>query len=297
MALYLLTFIFGLIIGSFINAFLYRYQEKKTLMGRSFCPVCKHQLTWFDNIPLISWLMLSAKCRYCKKAISIQYPLVELSAGIIFLLIGILSKEGRVIVDYFQQIFNYQFSIINQFPILELIKIILLLTIFSVLLIISTYDVKNKEIPNGFNLSFIVVAFSYLILSSAGSTYYIQNTLYSLLAGAVAFAFFYSFAYFSKETWMGGGDAKLAFGVGLLLGPAGTFLAILIASWLGSIYGLTIIAFNRNSLADKQSGLAKLKNRKFHEIPFGPFLALGTLISFLFSSQIIDWYVRIFLGL
>lgn len=290
-------FFFGLIIGSFLNAFLWRYEKKKSLSGRSMCPKCLHQIAWFDNVPLISYFLLGGKCRHCKKPISIQYPIVELLTGLSFLIIGLFSKPGQVVNDCLNGIFNFQLSISNQDIMLSVSMLILLLLITSLLLLIVIYDIKTKEIPNGFNLTFIVSAAIYTLLSCIVNPNFLFSILYFSLAGVAAFLFFYSFVFFSKETWMGGGDAKLAFGIGLFLGPLNTFVAILLASVIGSIYGLSMIGLNKysRSSSSKRSvvrfDVLNLKS----EIPFGPFLALGTFLSFLFNSQLVLWYAKIFL--
>lgn len=301
-----LLFIFGLIIGSFLNAFLWRYATKRTLGGRSMCPVCEHQINWYDNIPVISWLLLSGRCRYCKTRISVQYPVVELLTGSAFLMIGLLSKPGQWIAGL---ISNFEparidsgrggFQTSNQLLISNSLSLFLLLLIVAVMIMISVYDYKTKEIPNGFNLTFVLAALVHSLFASVASRDFFASWWPYLLSAFLAFIFFYSFVYFSKETWMGGGDAKFALGMGLLLGPAGIFLAVMIASIVGSIYGLTAIGINKlkikNSSLNKNN---KLKIKNFSsEIPFGPFLALGSFFSICFGPQIIDYYVKIILGL
>lgn len=267
-----LLFVFGTIIGSFINAFLYRYEVKKSISGRSFCPTCKHKLAWYDLIPIFSWFLLNKRCRYCKAQISFQYPLVEFLTGIVFFLTGYSRK------------INDTFLLEGLTPenIQKLVFLLFALAIFSILIVISIYDFKHKEIPNGFNLTLIAVALMRLFYEAA-VTGKPGLLLSNLIAALVAFLFFFSFVYFSQETWMGGGDAKLAFGLGLFLGPIYTFLAILLASVIGSIYGLSLM------------GLKVAGNKT--EIPFGPFLALGSFISFTFGYFLIDSYVKIFLGI
>jgi len=288
-------FFLGLIVGSFLNSFLWRYQEKVTYAGRSMCPCCKRQISWYDNIPVLSWFLLSGKCRYCKKSISIQYPVVEVLTGFSFASVGIFSVPGRFLNSAIQQFTNFQQPIAVQLLVKNFVALVILLFITAVMITISVYDFKTKEIPNGFNLTFVIAAFLYLVIPSG----LFHSLTYHLLASFVAFVFFYSFVYFSKETWMGGGDAKFAIGMGLLLGPAGTFLAIMIASIVGSIYGLATIAvgkINNNHSKLKQNSKYGIGSFS-HEIPFGPFLALGTLIVVCFGPQIIDIYVKIVLGL
>lgn len=319
----IILFFLGLAIGSFLNSFLYRYETHQKFTGRSFCPNCKNQIAWYDNLPLLSYLILRGKCRHCKKPISWQYPTVELITAVLFVLIGLFTNQGRIINAWLNVTPTPSLVIPTAVEgslkgflgfarndillILNILIFITILLIASCLLLIAIHDAKTKEIPNGFNLLFILSSIVYSTLSlGPGSSVqgpgFLSSFLPYFLAGAVAFLFFYSLVYFSKETWMGGGDAKLALGMGILLGPANTFLAILIASWTGAAYGVgKLITQNKKQLT-KTKGLSQLSNvnRQLlakHQVPFGPFLVLGTLISFLFGSQIVDWYVKIVLGL
>ncbi len=289
-----IIFIFGLCVGSFLNSFLWRYQGKKSFTGRSVCPSCKHQIRWHDNIPLLSWIILRGKCRDCQKPISIQYPLIELLTALLFLLIVVFTPFGQLV--------SASFKGGSSLPLVEIVALMLAFLITGVLLIISVYDAKTKEMPNGFNLLYILACLGFLGVSLfAYNGISDPNLLITLskylLAAAVSFAIFFALYFFSHETWMGGGDAKFIFGTGLLLGPAGTFLAIFLASVFGSIYGLSAIAL-KNLLKNKDSKsrwFSKIKNLK-SEIPFGPFLALGTYLGFVFGPQLIDIYAKIFLS-
>lgn len=292
-------FLVGLIVGSFLSSFLWRYQEKVTYGGRSMCPCCEHQINWYDNIPLISWFVLSGKCRYCKSQISVQYPLVELFTGILFALVGVFSAPAKVLDSAILQITNPELEITNQLLFQNILLIVILLFITGTMIAIAVYDYKTKEIPNGFNLAFVLACLFYALITSYFSGNFVEAFSLLLTTSFLAFIFFYSFVYFSKETWMGGGDAKFVIGMGLLLGPAGTFLAIMIASIVGSIYGIAGIAFSKLNpenlkLIHKTKHITQSLS---HEIPFGPFLALGTFIAICFGPQIIDYYVRIVLGL
>lgn len=286
--LILLLFFLGLSIGSFINSFLWRYEKKISFSGRSMCPECSQKIRWYDNIPLLSWLILRGKCRQCHKNISLQYPVVELITGLLFAII----PEASGNLKYFYDILAHPEEIHWLSSSVKVSGTLVLLAIIGTLVTITVFDLKNKEIPNGFNLTFIALSFLYVTLLSTSSSNFWTPILINTLAGAISFLFFYFFVYISKETWMGGGDAKMAFGMGLLLGPAGVFLAILLSSVIGSIYGLSLIFWG------KQNG--KGGNRKLglkSEIPFGPFLALGTVIALGFGERIIDFYVRIVVGI
>lgn len=289
-----IIFVFGLCVGSFLNSFLWRYQEKKSFAGRSVCPNCNQQIAWYDNIPLVSWIILRGKCRHCRKPISLQYPLIELLTALLFLLIAVFTPFGQFVSASFKNGLAL--------PLTETATLILAFLITAVLIVISVYDAKTQEMPNGFNLLYILSCLGFLAVSLfayhgiANPDLLLTLSKY-LLAAAVSFAVFFALYFFSKETWMGGGDAKFIFGTGLLLGPAGTFLAIFLASVFGSIYGLLAIALkkllkNQNS---KSRWFSKIKNLK-SEIPFGPFLALGTYLGLVFGPQLLDIYAKIFLG-
>lgn len=315
----------GLIVGSFLNSFLWRYQEKVTYAGRSMCPCCKHQISWHDNVPVVSWFLLSGKCRYCKKSISVQYPLVEALTGLAFLMVGTFSQSAKNITHFFvipatpsPVIPTGVEGSLSGFLGLarnDIVLLVILLFITAVMVMISVYDYKTKEMPNGFNLTFIIGCLFYALFASFISDAFLASLSLLLASSFVAFLFFYSFVFFSKETWMGGGDAKFAIGMGLLLGPAGTFLAIMIASIVGSVYGIGAIIAGRlssrpHSLLSSRPKRRDLKKKKdistapnmtgrnlSHEIPFGPFLALGTFVVICFGAQIINFYVKIVLGL
>jgi leader peptidase (prepilin peptidase)/N-methyltransferase len=281
--LYILSLILGLVIGSFLNASLWRYEKRISLAGRSMCPKCKTKIAWYDNIPIVSYVILLGKCRHCKRPIPARYPLVEIITAMTFLLVSIYSSPGRLVYEWFNGVCAASPIITSQRISLDIVSLSILLIIFSLLIFIAIYDLRTKEIPNGFSLSFALLSFMYTAMYIFGGSASLKSLYLYLLTAIVAFMFFYGFVYFSKETWMGGGDAKLAFGMGLLLGPINTFLAILLASWVGASYGVGLMIF-------KKAG------RKT-EVPFGPFLVLGTLVSLLFGSQLIRWYVKIFLGI
>ena len=140
--LYLLIFLFGLSVGSFLNCVVFRLGKKQGFInGRSYCPFCKHFLVWYDLIPVLSFIILYRCCRYCKKRISYQYPLVELATGILFVLILIT---------------NNQLSIISYFY-------YLLITCF--LVIIFVYDLKHFIIPDKILYPAIAISFLYLIIN------------------------------------------------------------------------------------------------------------------------------------
>ena len=247
--------IFGVCVGSFLNCVIYRLEEEESLKGRSFCPHCKHQLSWKDLFPVFSYLFLGGKCKYCKEKISIQYPLVEIATGIIFLLI-----------------FNLKFEILNQFEILKFLNLIFLFYVASALIIIFIFDLKHYLIPDKVLFPAIIITFIFRLFENFNL---IPNYL---LASVIASGFFYLIWFFSKGKAMGFGDVKLALLMGLLLGFPNILTALFLAFFFGAIIGLALMFFEKKNLKS--------------EMPFGPFLIAGTFIALFWGQQTIQWYVN-----
>lgn len=213
-------FILGLMAGSFLNCVIYRSEEKKSfLKGRSFCPYCKHQLSWQDLIPVFSFLFLKGKCRYCQKPISWQYPLVEISTALIFLLV-----------------FNFQLSIFN-------------FIIAPLLIIIFVYDLKHYIIPDKIIYPAVGIAFIYnllrLILEPGRFSF---GVFWAALA---ATGFFTAIVLISRGKWMGIGDIKLAALMGLILGFPGILVALFLAFFIGAAVGVGLIAAGKKKLSSE----------------------------------------------
>ena len=246
--IYLSIFVFGLIFGSFLNCVIYRLHSGESfLKGRSFCPNCQHILSWPDLIPVFSFLILKGKCRYCHKPISLQYPLVELATGTVFLLI----------------FWNLEFGIWD---------LLFRLLISCFLIIIFVYDLKHYIIPDQVIYPAIVIAFLYNIH---------QFTIDNFLSAFGAVAFFLMLVVISHEKWLGWGDVKLAFLMGLFLGWPKILLALFLAFFIGAIIGIGLIIAGKKTLKS--------------EIPFGPFLVSGTFLALFFGPKILDWYLNLFL--
>lgn len=248
---YIFVFLLGLCIGSFLNCVVFRLEKKQSfLRGRSYCPYCKHTLSWQDLIPVFSFLLLKGKCRYCSKKISIQYPLVEILTGILFILIWFCVTPG------FTQIFSVFVS--------------------CFLIIIFVYDFKHYIIPDKVLFPAIGVVFLYQLIFS-----FRFLDFYPLWAGLGACAFFLFFFLASGGRWMGFGDVKLAFFMGLFLGFPNILVALFLAFFLGAIIGVGLIVFGSKNLKS--------------EVPFGPFLITGTFVALLYGQEIIQWYTHLFL--
>ncbi|RLC39626.1 MAG: prepilin peptidase [Candidatus Nealsonbacteria bacterium] len=269
----LIIFVFGISVGSFLNCVIYRLEIKRSfLKGRSFCPKCHHILRWYDLIPILSFIFLKGKCRYCREKISFQYPLVEIATGILFLSIFWHLNSGRQpdLRPFF------------------LVDLLYLLIVSCLLVIIFVYDLKHYIIPDKIIYPAIGITFVFRILDfghwdllriwDLGSGI-LRSLQTPLIAGVSAGAFFFLLWLVSGGRWMGLGDAKLAFFMGLFLGFPNIVVGIFSAFFLGAIIGLGLIAFGKKSLKSK--------------IPFGPFLVTGTFIALFFGEKIINCYLNL----
>jgi len=247
--------IIGLVAGSFINVVILRLHAGKDFTrGRSSCPKCGHVLSPLELVPVLSWLALRGRCKACGQRISVQYPLVELLTAILFALAYLTHPFG-----------TYG----------ELLQLILWLYVLGSLVVLAVYDLRWSLLPDKVLLPLIIPAVAILL----GEVLIAHAAWVAIgpVVAAVAFGgAFYLLAAVSKGRWMGGGDIKLAFVMGLLLGLKETALAMLIAFVSAALIGVALIALGRKTRRDL--------------IPFGPFLIAGTIIAYLFGSSIITWY-------
>lgn len=251
--LYFLIFIFGLIIGSFLNCVIYRLETKENfLKGRSFCVHCKHLLSWQDLIPIFSFLFLKGKCRYCNQKISLQYPLVEIITGLLFLLI---FNHFLISFDFYNLFF---YLIISCF-----------------LIIIFVFDLKHYIIPDSVIFSIIFITFLYQLFKTGLDLKILLNPFFS---GFFAGLFFLIIILISQGKWMGMGDFKLVIFMGLFLGYPKILFALFSSFLIGAIIGTILIILGKKTMKS--------------EIPFGPFLITGTFLALFFGEKIINWYLN-----
>jgi len=239
-----LIFSLGACLGSFANVCIYRLPKNKQIVsGRSFCPKCKKKINWYDNLPLISFIILNNKCRNCKRVISSRYLIVELITGISFLLIYLNFKNPYTIIF------------------LSILSLILIMIFFI--------DLENFIIPD--SLNFIVMGLALLknFLPNF-DTSLIHEINQSIIGGMVGYLsiwlIIYLYKTFKKIDGMGFGDAKLMAGIGLLFGWQSIPFILFVSSILGLIFVVP-------SLIKKQKTMRT-------EIPFGPFIIAACLIYF-----------------
>lgn len=248
-----IIFLLGLVFGSFANVVIYRLPKGKSLVKPgSQCTACEKSISWYDNIPLLSFLLLKGKCRFCKAPISSRYFIVELISGLLFL--GTYMKFGL----------NLNFFIYTLF-------------VFSMLIIgfidIDTYLISDVIVlPGvllGLILSILFPQMHYNLTRGGGLIYSLTGII--LGGGLLLFLGMVGKLLFKKEA-MGGGDVKLLAMIGAFLGWKSVFMTIFFASLLGSIISLTMIALKKKTIEDY--------------VPFGPYLGLGAVISLFYKGMI-----------
>ena len=259
-AMSILIFVLGLAIGSFLNVCIYRLPQGLSIHSprRSFCPECRTPIRFYDNIPVLSYLLLKGRCQHCDTAISTVYPLVELMTGILFL-----------------------FSLYRFGPTLALLHSCLFI---SLLIPIAWIDGRWYIIPNAIILAGLITGavVTLLIALTRHNPGYLIDHLIGAVAGGASMALIAvvgTFLYHKKA--MGGGDIKLMILIGLFLGGWPHLLIVIIASaFTGSIVGLSLIA-----LGKKSGGGSR--------IPYGPFLVIGATLDLFWGNEIWDWYLTL----
>ena len=258
----ILIFLFGTIIGSFLNVVILRYRSGRSIAkGSSICFSCGKKLCWFELVPIGSFLTQRGRCEGCKTKISWQYPIVEALTGVLFLSLY----------------FHFEYLAVST-PLLFAVLFAYYATIFSILLVLSVYDIKHKILPDQLVLLFVIISFIGMFFISGDSIILHIPSYTQFLAGIILPAPFSLIWLLSKGKWMGLGDSKVMVGIGFLLGMSAGLAAILFSFWIGAIISILILICAK-IFTKRGVSLATA-------IPFGPFLALGTIIVVLGSYNI-----------
>jgi len=245
-----LVFYLGIVLGSFANVCIHRLPKKKqVIIGRSFCPKCKKKINWYDNLPLVSFLILKMKCRNCNKKISPRYFIVELLTGITFLIIFLSFKS--------------------------LVTLIFLCVLSLILIMIFFIDLENFIIPDVLNFSIMFLALLKNFLPNL-NTSFVQEINQSIIGGIVGYLsiwiIIFLYKTIKKIDGMGLGDAKLIAGIGLLFGWQSIPFVLFISSVLGLIFVIPSLLNNKKNMRS--------------EIPFGPFIIAAGIVYFTFGDYL-----------
>lgn len=275
----------GLCLGSLVNAVIWRLhqQEKEAsprdakskaklllakdnlsiLTGRSMCPHCRHQLAAKDLVPVLSWLSLGGKCRYCHKPIGWQYPIVEVKLALLFIL------------SYYYwpyELHGAEWSVFGAW-----------LLCLTLLVALAIYDYFWLLLPDKLLKPLVILTLVYAVIPELVTTDRTNNLLHPLVGALVIAGLFYILFTISGGKWLGFGDVKLAVPLGLLAGTAGqSLLLIFTASILGSLVAIPLLVLKKTKMSSK--------------LPFGPFLIAATIVVVLFGPSFSHWYTATYLG-
>ncbi len=255
MFVYILSLIFGLMVGSFLNVCIYRIPANISLWWPpSTCPKCKTKIKFYDNIPVLSYLILHGKCRNCKEPISLQYPLIEILSGLLTL------------------------CVVYNFGLTYWMAAALFVT--YCLIVLSIIDLKLFIIPDRFSIGLALFGLAVFFINPAFSGNLTAKFLQSLAGGAIGFFGLWGMAligtFMFKKEAMGGGDIKLTAAVGTLTGLNGIISTLIISSFLGLIYYGILFVLK--------------KNPQNKTIPFGPFISIGLFLNILFPNNLLLLY-------
>jgi len=269
--LYILGFLFGAIVGSFLNVCIFRIPLGTSLISpSSSCPQCKTAIKAYDNIPILSYFLLGGRCRYCNASIPPRYPLVE------------------TMMAFFSTFLILKFGLSPSF----FISFIFI----SSLIVVSFIDLDHRIIPDkislpgiilGFLVSFIkpvaghndiLVLYVFKTVKGALNMATLDSLLGIFIGGGLLYAVAVLFYWVTKKEGMGGGDIKLLAMIGAYLGWSSTLFTILVSSLIGSMVGIALM-------------VAKGADSKY-AIPFGPFLSIGAVIYLFFGREMIRWYLH-----
>jgi len=265
----------GLIIGSFLGAVNYRLKTAEDIVfKRSHCPHCKHMIRWYDNIPLLSFIVLFGRCRDCRKYISWEYPLIEMMTGILF--------AGVALKFFGAPVLGISGIISGAVSTNIIIDMSFFLFAICYLVLIFWHDYDYMLIPDAVIYPAMIVTFFYQVYKYIQSPLAIADfhspVMSSLIAGLGAALFFFALIWVSKGKWMGGGDVKLGFLAGLIVGWPKILFVFFLTYFIGSVVSLLLIAMKKKTWKSR--------------IPFAPFMVSAILIILFFSEQIQFWANR-----
>ena len=244
--------VIGLCIGSFLNVVIYRLPLGKSIVSPpSKCRNCNYQLRAYDNVPVLSWLFLRGRCRKCGTPVSMQYPIVELITGALFVLVVWLTPMGPLVAS-------------------RLILVCILIALFGI-------DLEHQILPNSITLPGIAIGVLFSLIVAPG----IKDALIGvLIGGGILYAIAGAYYLWRREEGMGMGDVKMLAMIGAFLGWKAVLVTLVLASFSGAFIGLGMMAVQRGGMK--------------YALPFGTFLALGSLAAMFVGEPLVTWYAGFF---
>lgn len=253
-----LFIVMGLIVGSFLNCLIWRLHKREGILGRSYCPHCRHMISWYDNLPLFSFLNLRGRCRHCRERISWRYPLIESITALlfVFVLLRIISTVGPLEVWT-----NLTWLLVVR----DIVFVSALVVVFASdamwYIIFDEVVLPAAVIVGGINLVLGVSWQNLLLSATIGSGFFLIQFLAS------------------RGRWIGAGDIRLGLLLGLGLGWPLVLPAIFIAYLFGACVGLSLLLFKKREWKSA--------------LPLGTFLAISGILVLFYGVEIIGWYLNL----
>lgn len=249
-----IVIIFGLIIGSFLNSLIWRLYKQESFKGRSFCTYCRKQIAWYDNVPVLSFLILRGRCRYCHNKISWQYPLVEIMTALFFVL-SYLQLESNL--------FNLNYLLLAR----NWLAIVVMIIVF-------VYDFRWQLVS-------LVVVVPAIIIFIAFNIFLSFLWWQILMAGIILGSFFLAQYIITNKKGIGEGDIWLGVLSGVLLVDFNAiFVMVFLTYIIGSIIALSLMLVGKKKWGEK--------------LPLGVFISVATILTLLYGSSISQWYFNLF---
>ena len=255
-AIAIIFFLLGAAVGSFTNVLIWRLPRRESILfPGSHCPKCGAKIKFYDNIPIVSYIVLGGRCRNCGERISPRYPIVEALMAVSYLLIYLLTDPANILL---------------------IIQLAVLLPVFFAL---SWIDFEHYVIPDELTLSVAVAGVVFAGISGG-----FKGVGFAIIAGGVGAILFLVISVVGKKVFrkqaLGEGDILLIGAVGTLVGVKGVFLVIFLSALLGAIFGIPFVLISRRKKPNSDSA-----------VPFGPFICAATLITLIWGGKIIGWYL------
>ena len=247
-------FIIGAAIGSFLNVVIDRVALGEHILGRSYCNHCRATLKTLDLVPIVSFVGLGGRCRYCRRPISWQYPLVELATATLFIYLA-------------------YFLVLSQ--VFSLFAFVYFALVLAILIVVAVVDIKFSLVPTTFVFAGAIVALFYSYFNLTSQEFVVNVFVAAVLAVALLLV-----VVLTRGRGMGSGDIPLVFLISLFLGWPKSAVAIFAAFVLGAVVALSLIIAGRKKFGQT--------------IPFAPFLVTGTILALFWGTQLLDWYLGLF---
>ena len=250
----------GLVIGSFLNVVIYRLHTGKSLNGHSHCLSCGKALSWYELVPVLSYVLLRGRCRNCGAYIPVRYLLVELLTAFSFVLVILHTKLP--------------------------IEIFWLWLVLSVLIIVAIYDLSHLIIPDELAVVLGGLGFLWAFYQNQQDLGSFGLTLAASFLGAATLAGLW---FVSGGRWLGLGDAKLFVGLGFLVGAGGVFSLLVLSFWVGALLALALIIIQWLLAKKWMWGRVKMKS----EVPFAPFLIIAWFLVFFAGANVLNYTAHV----